>query len=362
MRLPLKNATSFSTRRVLAREYVLVRVTTEDGHSGLGFCYAGSAGGEIALPAVRTLLRDVVIGKDAYLVEGLWADMYQEAILHGRTGAVMRALSAIDIALWDRNAKAVGLPLYKLLGGMHAEWVPAYASGGYYLDTKTDDKLAEEMAGYVSSGFRAVKIKVGRLDESAEGHRMAAVREAVGNETIVMLDANNAWSDLPTALRYIRQYEPHDPYFIEEPFSPDDIENHARLARCTSVAVATGEIEAGRWRFKELLDKGAAAILQTDAAVCGGVTEFRRIAALASAYGVTLSPHWFHQLHVHLVAATPNARYVEYFPDDLVFNFCQLLDSETESSGGKLRIPQKPGLGFNFDETVITQYAISHWS
>ena len=268
----------------------------------------------------------------------------------------------IDIALWDRNAKVADLPLYKYLGGAFEESVPAYASGGYYLPGKTDDMLVREVLGYIELGFRAVKIKVGRLDENAEEKRLAAVRKAVGPDVRIMMDANNAWSDLPTALRYMRRYEPYDPYWIEEPFGPDDIDNHARLSAATPIMVATGEIEAGRWRFKELLDKKAAIILQTDAAVCGGITEFRRIAATAASYGITMAPHWFHDLHVHLVAATPNARYVEYFPDDLVLNFRRLIDHQLETRNGNLLLPERPGLGFAFREKAVADYAIDGWA
>jgi len=123
-----------------------------------------------------------------------------------------------------------------------------------------------------------------------------------------MMDINNGWNDLPTALLYCRRLEKYNPYWVEEPFSPDDIDNHAKLAAATTIPVATGEIEAGRWRFKEILDKRAAEILQADAAVCGGISEWRRIAQTAASYGVAICPHWFHDLHVHLVASTPNAR------------------------------------------------------
>ena len=135
---------------------------------------------------------------------------------------------------------------------------------------------------------------------------------------------------MPTALRYMERFAPYDPYWIEEPFSPDQIDNHAKLAAAIRIPVATGEIEAGRWRFKELLDKQAASILQPDAVVCGGITEFRRIAALADCYGVTVCPHWFHDLHVHLVAASPNGQFVEYFPDGKVFNFCEIIDRQLQ--------------------------------
>jgi L-alanine-DL-glutamate epimerase-like enolase superfamily enzyme len=362
VRVPLDNVTSFATRTVSARDYALVRVRTDDGAEGIGFCYGGSRAGHLVTQAVRELLAPLLIGQDSYQVEGLWQRMYQESLLQGRVGAVMRAISILDIAIWDRNARAAGLPLYKYLGATHLGAVPAYASGGYYLEGKTPERLGEELAGYVAKGFKAVKMKVGRLtDPAAEEARIAAARKAIGPDVVLMLDANNAWSDLPTALRFMRRYEPYDPYWIEEPFGPDDIENHARLAERTRVIVATGEIEAGRWRFAELLRRRAAQILQTDACVCGGISEFRRIAATADSFGVTLCPHWFHDVHVHLVAAIPNCRYVEFFPDDQVLNFRRLVDRQLETRDGNIVLPTASGLGFDFDPKAIQRYAHEGW-
>ena len=362
IRIPLDRPTGFSNRLVHDRYYTVVRVTGDDGVTGTGFCYAGHAGGELVTAAIRQLLAPVVIGQDAHLIEHIWSHAYQEVMLHGRAGSVMRGLSAVDIALWDRNARAAGLPLYKLLGGAAEGSVPAYASGGYYLDGKSPDDLAKEMRSYVDAGFSAVKMKIGRLSPGDDEQRLAAVREEVGPDVLVMLDANNAWSDLPTAVRAMALWEQHDPYWIEEPFSPDDIENHARLARETPVLVATGEIEAGRWRHKELLDREAAAILQTDAAVCGGITEFRRIAATASSYGVSVCPHWFHDLHTQLVAATPNAPFVEFFIDDQVLNFRRLVDQQLAFAGGRIQLSDRPGLGFDLDRDALERYAVGPWS
>lgn len=359
--VPLDNPTSFSNRQVLKRDYALVEITSDSGHKGIGFCYGGSNAGGLVTQAVRELLRPVLVGQETYQVEGLWQKMYQEALLHGRAGSVMRAISIIDTALWDHNARAAGLPLYKLLGAHQLKSVAAYASGGYYLDGKRPEDLANEMRGYVSQGFKAVKLKVGRESLAQEEARLAAVREAVGPEVLVMMDANNAWRDLPSALAFMRMAEPYDPYWIEEPFSPDDIENHRRLAERTPVPVATGEIEAGRWRFKELLDQQAAMILQTDAAVCGGITEFRRITATAASYGIDVCPHWFHDLHVHLVAASPNTPFVEYFADDQVLNFRRLIDTQLVAEDGRLLLPKSPGLGFDFDAESVARYAIGEW-
>jgi L-alanine-DL-glutamate epimerase-like enolase superfamily enzyme len=361
VRVPLKVPTSFSTRRVLAREYALVRVRGTDGVAGIGFCYGGNNAGGLVTKAVVELLAPLLIGEDCHAVEAHWERMYAEALLHGRTGSVMRAISILDTALWDRNARASGLPLHKMLGAHRTGLVPAYASGGYYQEGKTAAMLGEEMARYVSLGFNAVKMKVGGAGEREEEARIRAAREAIGPDVLLMLDANNAWKDLPTALRYMRIYERFDPYWIEEPFSPDDIDNHARLATATRVTVTTGEIEAGRWRFKDLLSRGAAAILQTDAAVCGGVTEWRRIAATAASFGVTMCPHWFHDLHIQLVASVPNGQFVEFFPDSEVLNFRRLITRQLEIRDGALVLSREAGLGFDFDDDVIASFGGEKW-
>ncbi|HWO36293.1 MAG TPA: mandelate racemase/muconate lactonizing enzyme family protein [Candidatus Acidoferrum sp.] len=357
--VPLERITSFATRTVRVRYYCLVKIRSSDGVEGLGYCYAGNSAGNIVWTAVQELLAPMLIGEDSARVEGLWEEMYREVLLQGRTGSVMRALSALDIALWDLNARSAEIPLFAYLGCWTRERVPAYASGGYYLEGKTPQHLGEELASYVQQGFRAVKMKVGRLTPDEEEARIRAVRDAIGSNILLMLDANNAWSDLPTALLYCERYQKYSPYWIEEPFSPDDLENHARLSSRCGISVATGEIEAGRWRFKEILDKGAATILQADAAVCGGISEWRRIAQTAASYGVTMCPHWLHELHVHLVASATNARYVEYFPDDKVLNFRKLLDRQLEAKEGYLLLPQTPGLGFEFDDGAIAKFALN---
>jgi L-alanine-DL-glutamate epimerase-like enolase superfamily enzyme len=360
--VPLDTPTAFSTREVTARHYSLVRVTDTDGVQGIGFCYAGSYGGEIVSQSVRDLFAETLVGQDSWRVKGIWDEAYRQTLLHGRAGSVMRALSILDIALWDLNARAAGMPLWQYLGATVADRVPAYASGGYYLAGKSADDLATEMKDYVALGFSAVKMKIGRADAALDEERMAAVRDAVGPDVLIMLDANNAWRDLPTALRALRVLEPYDPYWIEEPFSPDEIDLHARLQRESPITVATGEVEQGRWRHKALLDAQAASILQTDAAVCGGITEFQRIAAMAESCGVTMAPHWFHDLHVHLVASTSNAQFVEFFADEKVLNFRKLITTQLQiAPGGDLMLPTGPGLGFDFDSEAIDRFAVDVW-
>jgi L-alanine-DL-glutamate epimerase-like enolase superfamily enzyme len=356
--VPLEKVTSFATRTVRERHYCLVKVRSVEGIEGVGYCYAGDRVGQLLGMAAADLLAPKLIGEDSLRVEGLWDQLYHETILQGRAGPVMRVLSAMDMALWDLNARSAGLPLYQYLGAVAWDSVPAYASGGYYLEGKTPRLLGKELEGFAKRGYTAVKMKVGRLSLAEEERRVRAAREAIGPEVELMLDANNAWRDLPTALRYMDRFERYDPYWIEEPFSPDDIENHSRLAERIQTSVATGEIEAGRWRFKEVLDRQAADILQTDATVCGGVTEWRRIVATAASYGVTVSPHAWHDIHVHLVATAPNARYVEFFPDAQIVNFRRLIDTQIQFHKGRLLLPKTSGLGFNFDERSVKKYAI----
>lgn len=360
VRMPLAVTTSFATRAVATRDYVLVKVISDDG-IGLGYTYAGSSAGSIALEAVTTLLAPLLIGQSPLMVEWLWDRMYREALLHGRAGAVMRALSALDIAIWDHNARATNLPLWQFLGAYTNGFVDCYASGGYYREGKSAAHLADEMESYVKMGFKAVKMKVGLLDLEQEERRIAAVRERIGPDIRLFLDANNAWRDVFGALPFVRRFEPFRPDWLEEPFSPDDIESHARLVAATTIPVATGEVEAGRWRFRALLDARATHVLQTDALVCGGITEWRHICSLASAYGVPVYPHAWHDIHVHLAASRSNSALAEYFVDQQIICTQPLFDRELKPVEGRIALPSEPGLAFEFNEETLDRHGVSEW-
>lgn len=358
---PLPTAAVFATRRVASRQYLLVRLRCSDGVEGIGATYCGDRAGALCQIATQELLAPVVLGRDPHATEALWQAMYQESLLQGRTGSVMRALGAIDIALWDRNAKAASLPLWKYLGAYHDGTVPAYASGGYYHETDDEKLLAEEMARNCAAGFSAMKMKVGRASPSVDARRVAAAREAIGPDRHLMLDANNTWSDVPAAMRFLGRVAQYEPYWIEEPFGPDDIENHARLARVSPVPVATGEIEAGRWRFRELIRNEAANILQPDVFACGGITEWRRIASLAAACGLPVCTHAWQEFHAPLIASAPNGLYVEYFADERIVNLQRVIDTPTEVRDGRIVLSDKPGLGFDFDEAAVSSVTTIPW-
>ncbi len=358
--IPLKRAVTFSTRSVARRFYTLVRIECSDGSHGIGFCHCGNRFGDLATMAVREFFKPRLIGQDPHRTEGLWSELYQETLLNGRHGAVMRALSAVDIALWDRNARAAGLPLWRYLGAFHAEEVPAYASGGYYVDGGVEEVVAETES-HVADGFDAVKIKIGGASPQVDRERVAAARDVLGPDGKLMLDANNAWADLPSALRALEPLLEFNPFFIEEPFAPEDIANHRRLADRLKAPIATGEIVGGRWAHQMLMEHGGVTVLQPDAAVCGGITEWKRIAAMAAGHSVSVAPHSLHDLHAHLVAATPNALFVEYFKDDRILPLRHILDRQMEAKNGRLKLSQEPGLGFDFDAAAVDKYGANDW-
>ena len=360
--IPLGRPATFATRTVRERHFCLVRVRREDGIEGLGYCYVGNRAGHLATLAVRNLLRSCVVGHESEHTEQIWDGMYRESLLQGRGGLVFRAMSAIDNALWDANAKAAGLPLYRYLGAHREGTVPAYASGGYYARSARPQDLADEVAEYVERGFEAVKVKVGLLSVREDAARLQAARSAIGPDVQLLLDANNAWRDAPSAIAAVRAFEPYEPAWIEEPVMPDEVEMMAAISRGVRTPVATGEIDYGRWAFSRLLDARAASVLQPDVGVCGGVTEWRRIAAMAAARGVPVAPHSRQESHVHLVASTPNATLLEYFPDDSITNISRVFTTALEAVDGRVTIPDRPGFGVELDEEALAAYQVDGWA
>nr|MBA2303404.1 mandelate racemase/muconate lactonizing enzyme family protein [Acidobacteriota bacterium] len=361
--VPLRKPLAFSTRSVERREYTMVRIRTTEGVDGTGYCYCGNRGGHLVTQFVRDFFAAHLVGAEPTAVETLWTAMYRDAVLLGRRGAAVRAMSAIDLALWDVIGKSTGLPLHRLLGGPKSDRVPCYASGGYYWkDADPAEYVFNECRQYVEAGFTAVKIKVGGLPIRQDVERARAARQAIGPEVALMMDANNAWPDAATAIPAIEALAEVQPFWIEEPLLPDDVKGHATIRRKTRVPVATGEIEATRWGFAPLLEQGAVDMLQPDATVLGGITEFRKVAALAAAYDVPLYPHWMHHLNVSIVAALPNAVMVEYFPDRSVLNLGDVLQEEITATGGTLPVPQQPGLGFEFDPHALDRFALDRWA
>ncbi len=358
--IPLREATAFATTVVTAREYVITWIDTDEGVRGVGFTVGGRYPGEGHLihTAIQHNLKRLLVGESVHAPEHLWQRMFHTTLLMGRRGAVIRAISALDIALWDIIAKSAGRPLYQLLGGFRNE-VPAYASGGYYREGKGLAGLAAEMERCVEMGFTSVKMKIGRLDPRQDAERVRVVRETIGPDVRLAVDANNAWPDAATAIRAARMFEKHDIWWLEEPVMPDSIRASAEVAAALDMPVATGEIEATRWGFRQLLEQRAADIIQPDATVVGGITEWLKIAHLATCWDMPVAPHWMANIHVHLVAAIPNGLTVEFFVlEEDVLNFEQIVKEPLQPVKGMIPVPQRPGHGIELDEAAVARYRI----
>jgi L-alanine-DL-glutamate epimerase-like enolase superfamily enzyme len=355
--IPLATPTRIATRLLQAREFVLVWIESE-GLTGIGYTYAGTVGGRLVREAITDLLAPLLVGMEASLIDQHWTAMYQEVLLIGRRGALLRAISAIDIALWDLLGKQAGLPLYRLLGG-YRNVVPAYASGGYYRPGDPVAAIRAEMARYADLGFHDFKMKVGGASLEADVARVQAAREVIGPHGRLALDANNAYRTVPEALRAARAFAPFDPWWFEEPLPPDNVEGHAELARQLEVPIATGEIHQTRWDFRALLERHGADILQPDAGVLGGVSEWLRVARAAEVFDVPVAPHWHADLHVHLAAAAPNCLTVEYFRlEEDIYNFERVLAARLQPRNGEIEVPERPGIGLVLDEDAVARFTV----
>lgn len=367
VRVPVARPTRIATRILDKRDYVLVRVNRDDSeHEGIGYIYAGTSGGALVAEAINAILAPALIGMDADDIVGAWDAMYQETLLHGRRGAVMRAISAVDIGLWDLAGKRAGLPLAVLLGGSLAP-LPAYASGGYYIPDHGSwtDAVVAEISADIALGFADHKIKVGGVSVAEDAQRVAAAVETMGGVGRLALDANNAYRTDAEARAALRTFEKaagaQGLWWFEEPLSPDDYDGHARLRARSDTPVATGEIAASRWEFRDLIQRGSADILQPDAGVLGGVTEFLRVAAAASTFAIPVAPHWHANLHAHLSAAVDNCLTVEHFDADKdIYNFEMLLEPESRMTfqDGHVVLQDRPGIGIVLAEDVVARYAV----
>lgn len=359
--VPLPRPVAWANVSVDAREYLIVTIETAGGTQGTGFTLGSRfmGGARVIRSVVDEVFAPLLLGRDVFEVEALWEEMSFHALLLGRRGAVARALSAVDIALWDTMAKSLGRPLCDLFGRFRTR-VPAYASGGYHYSDDPDEDLAgleEEIARHVEMGFRGVKIKIGRFSPAQDRRRVERVIEVAGPDVKVAVDANNKWRDAASAITALRPLDDLSLWWIEEPVLPDQVQASARIATALQTPIATGEIEAGRWAFAAILDAGAAAILQADVTVVGGVSEWQKVCHMAACRDVAVVPHWVPDLHVHLGAAAPNVLALEYFDARVgVLNFDALLQEGLQIVDGEVLVPERPGHGLLFDPEAVNHY------
>jgi D-galactarolactone cycloisomerase len=353
----------FSQWHYSERTICIVKVTTESGLVGWGEGY----GPANVLASGIEFLSKHVIGKSVLNNEGIWQEMYRRSMDFARRGILVAAISAIDIALWDLKGKILDQPVSVLLGGRKREAIQAYATGMYF--TETDDlahKLAEEALSYKKKGFKAMKMKVGLTLEQDVEH-VRRVREAIGKDIQLMVDANHAYS-LVEATRLAAQIEAYDISWFEEPLSPEHYESYAELRKRTSIPISGGECEYLRAGFYQLFKNNSVDIAQPDICAAGGITEVKKIIAMAQTFGVDFVPHSW-GTGIALSAAlqvlcnldvTPG-RLIE--PNVLMEFDCtknglrdNLVTPMIKAENGMVQVPSGPGLGIEVNEDVIDHY------
>ena len=339
--IPLKEVLTDSMHgEMRGFEIVTARVTDSDGAEGVGYTYTCGHNGR-AVHACLEEMAEIVAGEEASRIEHIWRKVWWAMHYGGRGGPTVLAQSALDIALWDLAAKKAGQPLWRHLGGADPA-VKVYA-GGIDLMLSADELIAQTERN-LAKGFRAIKMKVGRDRLSEDVVKVAAMRKFLGEGFPLMLDANMKYT-ADQAIRAARAFAPHDPYWLEEPCEPDDISGNARVLAEGGLPVANGENLRTVQDFKNFITANAVSFPEPDVTNCGGVTNFMKIATLAEAFGLPVTSHGAHDFTVHLLAAAPNASYLEahgFGLDDFIAEPMKIRD-------GLAMAPERPGHGVEFD-------------
>ena len=364
-----------------AQDDIVVFVHTDEGITGIGESDVNPwiARACIEAPSTHSMglgLKEMLIGENPLDTERLWQKLYVGSCMNGRRGAVINAIGAIDMALWDIRGKAANKPTWQLLGGTPREAIQPYASlqpNGTGLD-QYRDSLVEWVLNAKEIGFRAAKLEITLfgpynhtgMHESDDKvtEVLAACRKAVGPDFTLMVDVQYAWGSADRALATVRDWAEFDVYFLETPLWVDDLDGYARMHDESGIRIAAGEWQTTRHEFADLMDRGKVDIAQPDVGRVGGLTEAMKVCDMAAERGRQIIPHcWKTGISIsasaHLAAVTPHCPYFEYLPaeltdsklrQELVLDDLQLID-------GKLSIPQKPGLGVEVNMDALERFS-----
>jgi L-alanine-DL-glutamate epimerase-like enolase superfamily enzyme len=343
--------------------WVIVEIFTDDGHVGIG---NAALAPQITKQVIDLYLKPILIGADPWDIEFLWQHMYRKTMAFGRKGIGMTAISAVDIALWDILGKSAKQPVYRLLGGKTKPKIPVYASRLYSMPL---DELEAEAKRYKKEGYKAMKLRFGwGPNDGAEGMQrnvdlVRTVRDAVGDEIDVMADAYMGWT-LDYAKRMLPLLEIFHLRWLEEAVIPDDIHGYAELKSYGRVPIAGGEHEFTLYGFRELLEARAVDYIQFDTNRVGGISQARKISALAEAHSVPVIPHAGQMHNYHIVMASLNSPMAEYFPivDVEVGNelFWYIFDGEPQAKSGFIELRDDvPGLGLTINEKALEKFEVT---
>lgn len=362
-------AFGFSQRVTRTRQTAICVISTDAGFQGLGEAFYFGGPSKIVAQIMTDGLGPLLIGKDPMDTSVIWDTLYNWTRDQGQKGLTISALSAVDVALWDIKGKALGLPAYKLMGGAYRNKARVYATGLYEPQgvPSVREALVEEALGYKAAGFAGMKLKVGyNLETDLEYAK--AIREAIGKELYLMVDANHAYNALE-AIRLARAMEPYDIYWFEEPVPPEDLDGYVEIRRNSQIPIAGGECEYTRYGFRELINRRAVDVLQPDLCAMGGFSEMLKVIAMASAANLPVIPHvWGTNVGLaaalQLYAALPNFP-ERRFPAEPFFEYDQsphpFRDGVTRERfvmrDGYLDIPDRPGLGVSLDLDFVRRFS-----
>jgi D-galactarolactone cycloisomerase len=363
---PLNQPFAFSQGRVTKRSSTLAEVITDTGLNGWGEAFnQGLEPPQIAAAVIDHALKPLMLGANPLDMEVLWHRMYHATRDYGRKGAVMAAISAIDIALWDIAGQRYGVPVHQLLGGAFRQRVQAYATGFYRITGQGEaERLATEALAHAQAGFSAMKIKLGFgiADDMAVMH---AIRQALGDRAVtLMVDTNHAYG-VADALRLGRLLERFDLRWYEEPVAPEDYAGYRELRSALAIPIAGGENEHSLYGFRELLGQRCVDIAQPDIGSAGGFTACRHIIALAQAHGIAVNPHvWGSAVGqaaaLQLIAAVPVAHHSLHATEPIFEYDCSahpfrhvLVKQPLRHVDGWIDVPGAPGLGIEVDRQVL---------
>ena len=337
-----------------------VTVTTDEGITGYG--WNGGTAAERPLtffPLYVDYFRPLLLGRDPLDTRGIAIDLGDKLIkILGPAGLNTQVLAAINIACWDIKGKALGMSVHKLLGGAQ-DRIRTYIAGGYYAEGKGLEELKDEVRFNVEELHAgAVKIKIGDPNVGIAGdmERVAAAREAIGNNAQLLVDANCAL-DLAKAMEFARQLPDHDVYWFEEPLPIHDYDGHQRLADMSEVKIATGENGYHLAHFRTLLDHNGASILNVDATICPGYDVAKDIADLAAQRGVTIAPHGCQELQLPLAAGVAHGEFLEYYPSAVDPLRDEMFEPKLRpDADGYVTVPDRPGIGYELNMELLDHY------
>jgi L-alanine-DL-glutamate epimerase-like enolase superfamily enzyme len=347
--VPLRRPIRTSVHNFSHAHTVFVQMHTDAGLTGIGWCFAFEERKAAALALLAEDLAALYLGRDPRAVRDNHAVAWKDMNFLGHAGASMIALSGLDTACWELAALAADVPLYRHLGGAVTR-VETYASSALWLD-RSIDALAAEALDLVADGHRAMKVRVGQADFMKDVERVRHVREAVGPDITLMVDANQAWPE-SVAIRAGREFEALDIFWLEEPVFYTDIEGCARIAAALDMRVATGETSYGSAAMKQHLDARAADVLMPDLQRMGGITDYLNTCALCAAYEQPVSSHLFTEASAHVLAAQPHALMLEHMEW-----WEELFTAPLVIEDGAVVMPEGPGLGLTLAPGALTKFA-----